>query len=93
MFSDLSSSTFERLKSNQLTKDQMKVYFSSNLILNSVLFMGYITENYPYIWKPRRNDILDLYNTHSKNALTYLMTKYTVKKRESVDHSCDQIIK
>lgn len=55
--------------------------------------MGYVTENYPYIWKPRRNDIVEVYNTQSKNALKYLMTKYTVKKRETADHSCDHLMK
>jgi|JI6StandDraft_1071083.scaffolds.fasta_scaffold04935_5 hypothetical protein len=71
----------------------MKVYFSSNLILNSVAFMGYVSRNYPYIWRPYRNEIIEHFNLQSKNALKYLMIKYAINRRECVDHWCDQYIR
>jgi hypothetical protein len=93
LYTVLSETTFERLSKGHLNKEQTKVFFSSNLILNSVGFMGYITKNYPYIWRPYKNEIIQMYNIQAKNVLKYLMMKYTVNKRECVDHWCDQFIR
>lgn len=55
--------------------------------------MGYVNRQYPYIWRPHRNEIIKQFNLQSKNALKYLMVKYAVNKRECVDHWCDQYIR
>lgn len=69
----VASATFNMFVTKQLTYDEVKIYFSENLLLNILLFMENVKDAQVY-------DVMKYFNVKLQDNLEYLKKKYPQAK-------------
>jgi hypothetical protein len=61
------------------SKEEMKMQFSKNLILNCVCLFDELQERYKDVWKENKEKFVQVMTLAAKKSLNFLMRKYPVK--------------